>query len=401
MAEFFCRVATDGGEVFERTYTAESENGLRRELDAQNLMLLNVRRSNPVLQQLAKSFRLRGNISGREFLLFNQELAALIKAGLPILNCLDILLDRRENQTLKQALIDIRERVQGGASLSEAFDAQGDIFPPLYSSSLASAERSGEMVSVLHRFISYQQKVLAIRQKVIAALIYPMILGVLLVGLIALMILFIIPMFNEFLSDFGKELPLITQVVMNTSMFAVQHWALILIATIASVIGFLVWKKTENGAMAMDKFNMRLPLVGKVIRNYAQNRFTRTLGTLVSGGIPLVNSLELAAHAVGSPVYEKALLTVAQHVKEGNSLWESLDDTELLTSITVQMIKVGESTGGLDEMLSNASEFTDNEIDNQLTRLMALIEPLMLVFMAIVVAVMLLSVYLPLIELNG
>ena len=232
-------------------------------------------------------------------------------------------------------------------------------------------------------------------------MIYPIILGTLLVGLIGLMIFFIIPMFNEFLADFGGELPLITKLVMSSSQFAIDHWLLLLGTAIALLIGFIIWKKTESGALALDGYKMRLPLVGKVIRNYAQNRFTRTLGTLVSGGIPLVNSLELAAHAVGSPVYELALMDVAERVKEGSSLWEALDEKKLLTGITVQMIKVGESTGALDEMLANASEFTDTEIDNQLTRLMALVEPLMLVFLALVVMVVLLSIYLPLIELYG
>jgi type IV pilus assembly protein PilC len=161
------------------------------------------------------------------------------------------------------------------------------------------------------------------------------------------------------------------------------------------------WSRTERGTLALDRFKLNIPLVGSVIRNYAQNRFTRTLGTLQAGGIPLVNSLDLSARAVGSALFEKELLKVAGKVREGQALWESLEQTGLISDITIQMIKVGESTGSLVEMLNNASDFTDEEIDTQLTRLISLIEPLMLVFMAIVVATMLMSVYLPLIKAYG
>jgi type IV pilus assembly protein PilC len=193
MPEFMCRVATPAGEVFERSYVAEDEAALRRDLDSQDLMVLDFRRRNPLLQQLAKTFRIKGNVSGREFLLFNQELSALVRAGLPIVPSLDILLERRKNEAFKRALLDVRDRVKSGEALSEAFTAQGDMFPPLYSASLASGERSGELANVLQRFIAYSQKLLGIQRKVVSALIYPIILLVLSSGLVALMVFFIIP----------------------------------------------------------------------------------------------------------------------------------------------------------------------------------------------------------------
>jgi type IV pilus assembly protein PilC len=167
------------------------------------------------------------------------------------------------------------------------------------------------------------------------------------------------------------------------------------------VCGVVWWNGTPGGRLAIDRFKLRIPLVGQVVHDYAQNRFTRTLGTLQAGGIPLVVSLELAARAVGNALFERELLGVAERVREGQSLWESLDKTGLLSDITVQMVKVGESTGALDEMLANASDFTDEEIDAQLTRLVSLIEPMMLVFMAFVVGVMLLSIYYPMIQVYG
>jgi type IV pilus assembly protein PilC len=401
MPEFQCRVATTTGEVFERSYVAEDESALRRDLENQDLMILNVSRRSALLQQVVRAVRLRSAVSNREFLIFNQELSALVRAGLPIVPTLDMLLERRKNATFKQALQDVRDRVKSGESLSEAFAAQGDLFPNLYSASLASGERSGELASVLQRFIAYMQKLLTIQRRVVSALIYPLILLTLACGLIALLLFYIIPKFNTFLEEFGAELPLITEILIGVATFCTEHWQIILTLVVAVVISLLVWRKTQRGRMFLDQLKLRLPLVGQVVHDYAQNRFTRTLGTLQAGGIPLVTSLELAARATGNAVFERELLDVVVKVREGKALWESLDATGLLSDIAIQMIKVGESTGSLDEMLEQTSDFADEEIDTQLTRLVSLVEPLMLVFMAVVVAIMLLSIYLPLVQAYG
>jgi type IV pilus assembly protein PilC len=398
MPEFTCRVATPSGEVFDKVYTGADENALRRDLENQDLMILDVRRRNPVVHQLMRALRLQGGIASREFLFFNQELRALLHAGLPIVPSLDILLERRKNKVFRNSLIDVRDRVKGGEALSDAFAAQGDLYPPLYAASLASGERSGELASVIERYVAYLQKVISIRRKVVSALIYPAILVTLALALIALMVFFIIPKFNEFLVDFGAELPLITKIVVNTSTFAVSQWKVIVGVAVGGFLLLAWWGRTETGRYALDRLRLRLPLVGHVVSEYCQNRFTRTLGTLQAGGIPLVTSLELSARAVGNAVFEQHLLIVANKVREGEALWESLDKTGLFSDLTVQMVRVGESTGALDEMLKNASDFTDEEIDANLDRLMSMVEPMMLVFMALVVATMLLSIYYPLIN---
>lgn len=401
MPEFLCRVATGSGDVVERKYMAVDEPALRRDLENQDLMVLDVRRSNPFVQQIARMLRIKGSVSSREFLIFNKELSALVRAGLPIVPTLTILLERRKNVAFRQALMDIRDRVKSGESLSEAFAAQEDMFPPLYAASLASGERSGEMASVLARFIDYSQRVLAIQRKVVSALIYPAILFTLSIGLVSLMIFFIIPKFNEFLQDFGEELPLITQIIVGFALFCKERWQIIVAGAVAGFIGYLAWQRTPSGRYTIDSVKIRIPVFGEIVRNYAQNRFTRTLGTLQAGGIPLVTSLELASHAVGNVVFERELNEVTTRVREGESLWESLDKTGLISDINIQMIRVGESTGALVEMLENASEFTDEEVDTQLSRMVTMIEPAMLVFMAIIVATMLLSIYLPMIQLYG
>lgn len=401
MPEFLCRVATPSGEVIERSYVYADEPSLRRDLEGQDMMLLSVRRQSSLLGGLARLFSIRKRIASRDFLLFNQEFSALIRAGLPIVSSLEILLERRKNETFRSALQDVRDRVKSGAALSEAFAAQGELFPSLYASTLASGERSGELADVLSRFITYWHNLLRIKRTVVSALIYPVILASLGLGLIALLIFFILPKFSLFLEEMNAELPLISRILIGIAEFSTQNWQIMLVVLITSVIAFLFWKRTPGGRLALDRFKLRIPLVGTVVRNYAQNRFTRTLATLQAGGIPLVDSLELSAQAVGNLVYEAGLLEVSEKVRRGGSLWESLDETGLITDITVQMIKVGESTGMLVEMLTNCSDFVDEEIDAQLTRLVSLVEPLMLIFMAVLVGLMLMAVYMPLIQAYG
>ena len=401
MPQFYCRMAAPTGEIVERVLTGVDEAALRRELEDKDYLVLDLRQRSRALQVAAELLRLRARVSAREFLFFNQELSALIRAGLPILTSLDILLERRPNAAFRRALADIRERVKSGEMLSEAFAAQGELFPRLYCSSLASGERSGELPTVLKRYIAYTRTLLAIRRKVVAAMTYPAILLVLSVGLIALMTFFIIPKFTSFMTEFGTELPLVTRMMLGIANFSRDHWILLLGGSAAAFVGVTAWQRSGPGRIAFDRIKLHLPIVGGVIHDYAQNRFTRTLGTLVAGGIPLVVSLELAARAVGNALFERELLQVAVRVREGQALWESLERTKLISDIAIEMIKVGESTGALEEMLENTSEFMDEEIDYRLTRVVSLIEPLMLVFMAVVVGAMLLAIYLPLIRTYG
>ena len=401
MPEYFCRMATPSGEIVERVMVADDEGALRRELEGKDCLVLDLRQRNELLGALRSTFRLRSKVSQREFLFFNQELRALLKAGLPVLASLDILIERRKNLVFKRALEDIRERVKSGQSLSEGFAAHGELFPRLYASSLASGERSGELATMLTRFVDYTRTVLAIRRKVVSALVYPAILLGLCVCLVCLMVFYIVPKFNEFIDTLGGNLPLPTQILMGTSLFLANNWILVLGSVVVATGAFMAWVRTAPGRLWLDGFKMKIPLVGNIIHDYAQIRFTRTLSTLVAGGIPLVTSLELSARAVANLVWERALMVVTERVREGQALWESLEKTALLSDIAVEMVKVGEATGALEEMLTSASEFTEEEIDHKLTRVVTLIEPLMLIFMAVVVGGMLLAIYLPLIQTAG
>lgn len=401
MPQYDCRLALPSGEIVERMMVAADEGALRRELEDKDFLLLELRRRNALLSAVADLVRFRPRIQAREFLFFNQEFSALLRAGLPILTSLDILIERRKNLVFKKALVDIRDRVKSGEQLSEAFSAQGDLFPKLYGSSLASGERSGELPTVLKRYITYTRNIMNIRKKVVSAMIYPAILVTLSVVLIGVMMFYVIPNFSSLLKELGTDLPLLTQGLIDFSLGLRHNWLLIAVVAVGSVGGTIAWYKSDAGRVAIDRLSLRIPLVGRVIHDYAQNRFTRTLATLLSGGIPLVTSLELAARAVGNAFLEKEMMGVTVKVREGQPLWESLERTGQVSDMAVEMIKVGESTGALSDMLDNASEFSEEEIDHRLNKLITMIEPAMLIFMAMVVTIVLLALYMPLMKAIG
>ena len=397
MPQFLCRVGTPSGEIVERVYSAADEGSLRSQLGGEDLLILSLRRQG-VLGSLVPrlSGGRRKRISAKEFLVFNQELLALVKAGLPIINCLEILIERRKNLAFKQVLRDVRDQVRAGTALSDAFESHGDLFPSLYSPSLASGERSGEVGIVLERYVKYSKTVTALRKRVVSALVYPALLLFLSGGLISILILYVLPKFAEFFTGMDAELPLLTIVLVNSSIVLRDNILYLIAALVAAYVAFVAWKRTPAGQVQLDRIKMSLPLVGKVWHLYAVSRFCRTLGTLLAGGIPLVSSLEIAGKGVGVRLFAERTKDVIVKVREGRALWESLENTQAFTDMTVEMIRVGEETGALESMLLNVSDFYDEEIESDLATLVSMMEPLLLIFMGAVIATILLSIYLPL-----
>ncbi len=397
MPEFIARIGTADGTVMERSFVADSETALRAELQQQEYLILGIRKKS-ALGRLLPDFTRKRSIKMSEFLLFNQEFAALIRAGLPIIASLDILIERRKNEVFRKTLSDIRDRVRGGASLSEAFDAQGEMFPKIYSSTLASGERSGEVATMLHRFITYQKTIATLQRKVIAALIYPVCLLLLSIGIVAILVVYVVPKFVDFYADFGADLPLITRLMLGTSQTITNNLVLITAGILAAVLATRTWAQTDAGRLVLDRVQVKLPLIGGIFHRFAITRFVRTLSTLLAGGIPAVTALGISARAVGNRAFEIRLMDVERKVREGGSIWQSLDETQLFSDIAIEMTRVGEQTGALHEMLENISEFYDEEIETRLGMMMALLEPLMLIGMGVIVAFMLLAIYLPLLR---
>jgi type IV pilus assembly protein PilC len=338
--------------------------------------------------------RRKGKVKTHEFVFFNQELAALLRAGLPIIECLTMLIERREEGPFRDALEDVRRRVKGGDSLSEAFAAQ-EIIPPLYASTLASGERSGEIATVLQRYVHYAKTIGSVRSKVISAVTYPAILVALAIAIVAIVLVYVMPQFQDFFSQLGAELPLITRSVIGLSTFITSYWVWILAGVFGAVAGVAVWRRTPLGQRVLERFLYRIPFAGQIARSFVVTRFARTLSTLVAGGLPLVECLGMVARAVERPMYRDALRQVADKVREGAALWSALEETQLFPHNMIEMVKVGESSGTVAQMLEHVADFVDEKIDHDLQRVVSLVEPLMLIVMAILVGGMLLAIYYP------
>ncbi len=399
MATYVCRLGLPDGAVAVRTIEAPDEDAVRAEVARLNARLFSVKVSGGAARTLVPGSRaLRGRrpVKPAEFLVFNQELVALLKAGLPIVTGFEILLERQENQRFKRILTDIREQLVSGVALSDAFLSHGEVFPRLYATSLKAGERSGEVEKVLRRYLAYQKLLAALRRKVVGALVYPAVLIGLSIGLVVILMTYVIPRFREFFAGFeAGRLPLITRVVIGTADFMRANFLFVLAGIILAVTVFLRWKATEAGRLGWDAFLLKLPLVGAILREFALSQFARSLATLVGAGTPVVPALEIAAGAVPNRKVATAVSSVVPRVREGAEVWRSLESTGTFTSLAVEMIQVGAATGALEEMLTNVSDFYDEAIESRLQRIVTLIEPIILVVMGGVVATLLLSIYLP------
>jgi type IV pilus assembly protein PilC len=396
VTEFRVKVGWPDGSVAEQSVMALDGGAARLEVERRGGHVFEVKRKG---FSLAASRAKRGRVKMNEFLIFNQELIALLKAGLPVVRSFEILLERQKNPTLRRVLGDVRERVNSGMSISEAFAEEGDLFPRLYWTSLKAGEKSGEIEAVLRRYLKYQKTVVALTRKVVSTMVYPAILILLSIGLITILMTYVIPRFTEFFADFNADLPLLTVVVLGVATFLRTH-ILILAASIGGG-GYLAsrWLKTTRGREWFDGVILSVPIIGGIFRRFAITQFTRSLGTLLGGGTPLVPALENAADAVGNRSVSRRVRDVVPKVREGRELWKTLDETRIFTDLTIEMIKVGESSGALEEMLSAVSEFYDEEIDLLLARVISFVEPVILVMMGGVIVTILLSVYLPMFRL--
>ena len=398
MSEFVCKLGTPSGEIIEGVYTAESAEELRKDFERKEYLIYTLRPRNLIAGLLRPASSGAGKVTPKEFLIFNQELVSLIHAGLPIVACLDILIERRKNPAFRKALEEIRERVRSGAALSEGFASYRHLFPPIYASTLASGERSGEIESVVRRHIKYTKTVIAVRKKVFAAMVYPAMLLVMAVGLIGFLILWVMPKFASFYEEFGADLPLLTRVLMGVSELTTRNAWVVVLGVVGGWLALMAWTRSEAGRVQFDRVKLSLPLVGSILHRYSIANFTRTLGTLLEGGIPLVEALEIASPALRNQAFRSAVVKTSVSVREGQPLWESLEQTGLMTDLAIEMVKVGESTGSLETMLSNVADFYDEEIDSDLTTLTSLLEPAMLVIMGFLIAMILLALYMPLLE---
>jgi type IV pilus assembly protein PilC len=397
--EFRCRLGTPGGEIIEGIYVADSESRLRRELEAKGLYVLSLqRRGVPGLELLLSR---RRRVGSREFLVFNQELATLLKAGMPLVQSLDILRQRVANPTFKAVLDGVHERVRAGGSLSEAFADQRGLFPAVYSASLLAGERSGSLDGVITRYVAYERILGAVRRKTISALIYPAILVTLMVVLVGIIVVRVIPAFADFYGNFGRELPFATRVVIGASNLVVGNIWLILAVVAATALASIAWVRQPGQRKRFDRLVLSVPWFGPTMRKFGTSQASRTLATLLGGGIPLVNALEIASNAMTNRYLASELDEVTRRVREGQSFAAALLTRGVFPDVAIKMVEVGESTGALQDMLNSLADFYDEEIETEVGRFITLIEPVILVIMGVVIALVVIALYMPMFELSS
>ena len=398
--EFRCRLSTPGGDITEGVYVADSETRLRHEFEQKGLCVLTLQPKGAIGGWTLR-LPARRRVPMREFLVFNQELATLLRAGMPLVQSLDILRSRMTNPLFKSVLDDVHERVRAGTALSEAFAAHAELFPPVYTASLMAGEKSGSLEHVLQRYVSYVKVVSGVRRKTLSALIYPTVLLVLALVVVTVIVLKVVPAFQDFYGTFSRDLPVMTRVILAVSAFVRSQLILIVIGLAGAAVLVNTWLQRPGQRERFHRLVLRIPAIGPTARKFATSQLARTLATLLGGGIPLVNAIEIASRSIGNRSIAMAMEVVGQRVREGESFAAAMAARGVFPDVAVKMAEVGEATGALQDMLNSLADFYDEEIETDLGRFVTLVEPALLVIMGIVIAGLLLALYMPLFQLSS
>ena len=398
--EFRCRLASPSGEIVEGVYAADSEAKLRHELEEKGLYVLSLQPKGTIAG-LSLHLPQRHRVNPREFLVFNQELATLLKAGMPLVQSLDLLKRRVATPLFRSVLDDVHEKVRSGSALSDAFALQGDLFPRVYTASLLAGERSGNLDAVLRRYVEYAKVIATVKRKTVSALVYPAVLITLALVLVSIIVLRVVPAFSDFYATFGADLPLITRVIVTVSALIREQFLLVALAAAAAVAAVAIWIRQAGQKSRFDRLMLGVPGLGPVARKFATSQMARTLATLVGGGLPLVTALDITARSIGNQYMARQLDVVATRVREGESFAAALGARGVFPDVAVKMAEVGESTGALQEMLNAVADFYDEEIATATERFVTLVEPVLLVVMGVVIAGLLLALYMPLFQLSS
>jgi type IV pilus assembly protein PilC len=393
MGEFVCRVADANGHVFSHVEAAANRDEARQKLADRGLYVYSVDARNTLVSGFLGVRRER-KISGNDFLVLNQQFNTLVKAGLPILRALDLLATRASAPKLRPVLTQIRDRVREGKSLSEAVDEAG-VFSKVYSTAILAGEKSGNLSGVLEYYIAYQRVSTSVQKKLVAALVYPTLLIITASIIVTYLVTFVVPKFGELYRDLGVDLPTPTKVLIAVTVdYRPYILAFIGILVLTGVAVFL-WSRSEQGGVAFDRFKFKLPVLGPTLLKFQVAQFCRTLGTLLTGGTPLVAALATASDSIGSRLLRGTVNQATQMVREGESLHGALSANRVMPEMALDMIEVGETSGALAPMLNSVAEFYEEEVTLKLGALVSLIEPALLIVMGLLVAGILISLYLP------
>ena len=378
---------------------APSEKILRQILKAQKINVSKVKQKpKDIFENVAF---MQPGVKTKDLIVFTRQFSTMIDAGLPLIQGLDILANQEENRTFKKVLMQVKLDVEGGSSLAEALKKHPKVFDNLYVNLVAAGEMGGILDTILQRLAAYIEKNARLVSKVKGALIYPVTIMAIAVVVILIMLVFVIPVFAEMFTDFGGELPGLTQAVVNISDFLRNNWIVLTVIFAGLFYAFKKWKSTDRGEYLFDKYMLKAIVIGDLLRKVAVAKFTRTLGTLITSGVPILDGMDVVAKTAGNRVVEEAINNTKQSISEGKTIAAPLEESGVFPPMVCQMVAVGESAGSLDSMLEKIADFYEEEVDTAVDAITALIEPVMMVFLGGTVGTMLIAMYLPIFKIAG
>lgn len=400
MPTFRCKLATSGGRIIEKTLIGDNKGALRDYLEREGNFVLDIRSAEGHLRWFQwKGGRRR--FKSKDFLTFNQELTVLIRAGLPVLSALDAIIEKADEGEFSDILKEIRNDVSSGDSLSEAFGKFSHVFSPLYVASLQAGEKSADIPLVLTRHVDYMKKVEEIKQKVIAASVYPLILTVASLFAVSFLLLYVVPTFTKTYAQAGTKLPTLTLLLIQTSNGIKSNIFFFPIIVSAVVAGFLYMKKTEEGQVRLGRWRLAIPFLGTVYLHYSLSKVARTLATVLRGGVPLVDSVRIASRTLNNAYLKLQFAEVNEQLEQGRGFSEALSRSKIFPSLAIRMIDAGESGGALEQVLNDMAEFYEKDVDNRLSILTSAIEPALMIIMGLLIGFIVLAMYMPIFQMAG
>ena len=395
--EFVVKYAKPSGEILENVQIGQTEEEVRHHLQEQGMLPISIKtRGLSLFNKRDK----QKPIKPEDFIIFNQQFVSLIKAGLPILRALDLLKAQIKNPILQRHIADVRDRVHSGAMLSDALKSQM-VFPTVYTASVYAGERSGDLAEVITRYTSYQKTVLAVKKRFLGSLIYPAFLVVLCVVMVTVILTYVIPQFAELYKGLGTTLPLPTRILMRISTDLRANLIFIVPVLVGGAVAMKLWLGTAAGRAWLDRMKLHAPVVGHLWTMFSMAQLSRTIATLLTGGTPLLSTLQVVRDASDNTVISEAIRNAVIDVQDGKPLSDSLEKSGHFPDLALEMIRVGEQTGSLPEMLNHVADYYDEDVNNKSAVLLSVVEPVILIFVAIFVALILISLYLPIFSLGS
>jgi type IV pilus assembly protein PilC len=400
MPNFTYRGVTSGGGQVRAEITAPDERSAARQLRSQGIVVQNIAVKRGIggkieLGDLPGLNTLLGGVRGKDISVFSRQFATMIAAGLPLVQCLQTLGMQMERKRFQDIIAKVAYDVESGSTLSDALGRFPRVFDELYVNLVHVGETGGVLDSMLARLSTYLEKAQALKHRVQMAIVYPILVMTIAVLVVAFLMIFIIPIFAAFFNNAGVPLPLPTRIVIAVSNGVTRYWYIVLAVWAAAMFGFRAWYRTEAGRLAVDRFFLRAPIFGPLVRKISIARFTRTLSALLGGGVPIIDALRITAKTAGNRVVENSVMAARERVMAGHTLGERLKDSGVFPPMVVQMVIVGEQTGALDNMLAKVADYYEDEVDVAVSGLTALLEPLLIVFLGVVIGGIVIAIYLP------